>query len=250
MSQPNLSLSHKIALVTGGASGLGLAIANTLAEAGATIIVIDCNQTKLKDLRNDFQKECVDVTDQEGMQAAINKVMNANGRIDILINNAGFIYNEPLINLTKAQRQHDYNAYKKIIDINMNSVFLTSAMVADHMIVKRTKGVIVNISSISADGNAGQTAYSAAKAGVNAFTKTWAKELGPFGIRVVAVSPGFIETPSTTQALSESMLDSLIKRIPLRKLGNALDVAHTVLSVVSNQYINGSIIPVNGGLVL
>jgi len=245
-----MTLSGKIAVVTGGASGLGLVISTTLAEAGAKVIVFDRDINKLKELQIQFESELVDVTDEDGLQAAINRVIDKNGRIDILINNAGVIYNEPLINITKAKRRHDYQAYRKIIDINMNSVFLVTSMVAEHMILKRTQGVIVNISSISSEGNAGQTAYSASKAGVNAFTKTWAKELGAFGIRVVAVSPGFIETPSTRENMGSFLLNAILKRIPLRRLGNALDIANTVLTVVCNQYINGTVIDVNGGLVL
>lgn len=251
MKLPSSSvLSGDIAIITGGASGLGLAIAKTLSDAGAKIIVFDFNQESINKLPSYFGTKFVDVTDRFALQEAFDNVIESNGKIDILVNNAGFLYNEPLINITKLDRKHDYDMYKKVIDINMNSVFLSSSIAAEHMILKRTKGVIINISSISSYGNAGQTAYSAAKAGVNAFTKTWAKELGAFGIRVVAISPGFIETESTINNLSTSILDSIVKRIPLKRLGNVCDVANTVLSIVSNDYINGTVIDVNGGMVL
>jgi 3-oxoacyl-[acyl-carrier protein] reductase len=250
MPQCNRILDEKIAIVTGGASGLGLAIANTLADAGSKVVIFDRDSQKLQLLFESFQTECVDVTDEEAVQRAVDHVVERYGRVDILVNNAGIIYNEPFINITKKQRRHDYEVYKKIIDINMHSVFLMSSIVADHMILKRTAGVIVNISSISAAGNAGQTAYSAAKAGVNAFTKTWAKELGPFGIRVVAVAPGFIKTQSTQDALNSSIIDALIKKIPLRKLGSAIEVAQMVLAVVSNSYMSGAIVMLDGGVIV
>jgi 3-oxoacyl-[acyl-carrier protein] reductase len=177
-------------------------------------------------------------------------VVAINHKIDILINNAGVIYNEPLINITKTQRKHCYETYKKMMDINLNSVFLVSSNVVEQMVMKRTKGVVINISSICAEGNQGQTAYSAAKAGVNAFTKTWAKELGPFGIRVVAISPGFINTESTNRNIDEHTLNALTKRIPLRRLGMADDIAHAVLTAIQNQYINGCVMEVHGGLTI
>ena len=106
------------------------------------------------------------------------------------------------------------------------------------------------ISSISAEGNEGQTAYSAAKAGVNAMTVTWSKELGKFGIRCNAVAPGFIETDSTRKALNESILNHIQFNTPLRQLGQADDVAQAVSSVISNKFINGVVLHVNGGLTI
>ena len=118
------------------------------------------------------------------------------------------------------------------------------------MVVSRTKGVIVNISSISASGNAGQSAYSAAKAGVNALTKVWAKELGPMGIRVVAVAPGFCDTKSAHNALSESVLTQIVQDVPLRRLGRPEEIAAGVVAVIENGFIHGKVIQIDGGLVV
>jgi 3-oxoacyl-[acyl-carrier protein] reductase len=118
------------------------------------------------------------------------------------------------------------------------------------MVTRRTKGVIVNISSISACGNEGQTAYSAAKAAVNAMTVTWSKELGRWGIRCNAVAPGFIGTESTRHALSESNLKHVQDSTPLRRLGKAEEVAHAVTALIENDFINGVILDVNGGLTI
>jgi 3-oxoacyl-[acyl-carrier protein] reductase len=246
----HFSLQGKVAIVTGGAGGLGLAIANVLLASQATVIIFDYDAEKLNRLDAAFHKELVDLTNEQAVQDAVNHVVQTHHHIDILINNAGVIHNEVLINLTKKERKHDYVTYKRIIDINMNAVFLLSSYIADEMMMKRTKGVIINVSSISAEGNAGQSAYSAAKAGVNAFTKTWAKELGPFGIRVMSIAPGFIETDSTKNALESSVLESIIKKIPLKRLGQANEVAHMVLTILQNSYMTGSVITVAGGVVI
>jgi 3-oxoacyl-[acyl-carrier protein] reductase len=127
--------------------------------------------------------------------------------------------------------------------------YITSRMV-ERWVALRNKGVVISISSISARGNAGQSAYSAAKAGVNALTATWAKELGPLGHRFAAIAPGFLDTPSTRAALSEATITRLQQQIPLRKLG---DVEHIYLSarhIIENDYINGAILDVDGGHVL
>ena len=125
-----------------------------------------------------------------------------------------------------------------------------TACIVEKMITTRTRGVVVNISSVSAGGNAGQSAYSAAKAGVNALTAVWAKELSPMGIRVVAVAPGFTETDSTKEAVSETALRETIKRVPLRRLGQPEEIAEGVLSVIRNDFFNGKVLELDGGLIV
>jgi 3-oxoacyl-[acyl-carrier protein] reductase len=122
--------------------------------------------------------------------------------------------------------------------------------VVEAMLKKRSKGVIVNISSVSAKGNAGQSAYSAAKAGIEALTKVWAKELAPMGIRAFAVAPGFCDTPSTHGALNEKVLQETVSRVPLRRLGRAEEIAAFVVSGIKNDYLNGKILEIDGGLVI
>ena len=116
------------------------------------------------------------------------------------------------------------------------------------MVHKRIKGLIINISSIAAKGNIGQTAYSAAKAGVESMTKVWAKELGPFNIRSVCIAPGFIHTESTKESISESTAERLKKQIPLNRFGELIHIAMGIQMVIENEYINGKIIPIDGGL--
>jgi 3-oxoacyl-[acyl-carrier protein] reductase len=152
--------------------------------------------------------------------------------------------------MNPAEMMHDYNRFRDSIIVNLDSVFIMTSAVVEQMVLKRTKGCIVNISSICACGNEGQTAYSAAKAGVNAMTVTWSKELGRLGIRCNAVAPGFIGTDSTHAALRESTIKNIVSNTPLRRLGEASEVAHAVADLISNDFINGAVLHVNGGLTI
>jgi 3-oxoacyl-[acyl-carrier protein] reductase len=118
------------------------------------------------------------------------------------------------------------------------------------MVAARTRGVVVSLSSVAAVGNAGQAAYSAAKAGVNAMTLAWAKELGLLGIRFVAVAPGFIDTASTRSALSEEAVKDLVKKTPLRRLGKTSEITSAVLFAINNEYLTGKVLEIDGGMTL
>ena len=137
-----------------------------------------------------------------------------------------------------------------MIKVNLSSVFYCSVNVVEQMINKRIKGVIINISSISANGNADQSAYSAAKAGVNALTAVWSRELGAFGIRTASIAPGFFETESTHKALNDKIIEKIKSEIPLRKLGKPEELAKAVRFIIENDYFNGKILELDGGMVL
>jgi 3-oxoacyl-[acyl-carrier protein] reductase len=248
-----VDLTDKNIVVTGGTGGLGRQVVDSLIRKNSNVMVFDIDENLLDQLRSQYHSidtAVCDVTDAQQVSLSIKGIYDKWGHIDGLVNIAGMIYSEPLVNLLSPNRLHSLDGWDRTIKVNLTSVFLMTANVIDKMIAKRTKGVVVNISSISSKGNAGQSAYSAAKAGVNALTATWAKEFGVFGIRVVAVSPGFIETPSTRYALNESMVQGLQKEIPLGQLGNAAHIAQSVLHAFECDYINGKIIEVDGGLVL
>lgn len=237
--------------MTGGAQGLGLAIALRLAAEGASVVVADRDADALATLPQGLEGVLMDATDAGQVKETVLKILQAHGRIDILVNNAGVIASEPFVNLLNASdMMHDYGRFDDTIRSNLNSVFIVSAAVVEQMITSKTKGTIVNISSISASGNKGQTAYSAAKAGVNAMTVTWSKELGPWGIRSNAIAPGFIDTVSTRKALDTTNLKSIVDMIPIRRLGEAEEVAHAVLLIIQNDFINGSVLEVSGGLTI
>lgn len=244
-------LKGAVILVTGGAKGLGLAISTYLKDQEANVVVADIDQEGLALISETFDCHRLDVTKLEDARAVAQKIVEKHGRIDALINNAGVIYSEPMVNIMNPdQMMHDYGRFRDSILINMDSVFIMTSAVAEQMVLNRIKGCIVNISSIAASGNEGQTAYSAAKAGVNAMTVTWSKELGRLGIRCNAVAPGFIGTDSTHSALNESILKHITSNTPLKRLGDAEDVAQAVASLITNKFINGAVLDVNGGLTI
>lgn len=245
-------IKDKVAIVTGGASGIGKSIVDMLLEASVRVAILDFNRDALDRLVSNVNmlKIFCDITKECDVEKSIEQVVSSFGKVDILINNAGVLYSEPLINLTSKEKRHSVSSWQKVIDVNLTAPFIVGSYVAERMIMSRTKGVIVNISSISAKGNAGQSAYSAAKAGLESMTQVWAKELGVFGIRSVAIAPGFMDTQSTSVAVNRDILDYVKKETPLNRLGNATDVAHTVKFVIENEYINGKTIPLDGGLTI
>lgn len=247
-----MELSNKVAIVTGGASGLGRSIVEVLLADNAKVVVLDINKQALNNLENseNILKIACDITKEDDISNAIEQTIQKFLKIDILINNAGILYSEPLINIMSKERRHSITAWQRVIDINLTAPFVLGSYVTEQMIMNRTKGVIVNISSISARGNAGQSAYSAAKAGLESMTKVWAKELGGFGIRSVAIAPGFMDTASTHSAITQDILEHVKKETPIKRLGKAEDIAHTVKFAIENDYISGKTIEIDGGLVL
>lgn len=246
-----MEVKAAVALVTGGAQGLGLAIARRLADEGAAVVVADRNAEALAALPTGLEGVSMDVTDPEQVKTEVAGIVERHGRLDILVNNAGVIFSEPFVNVMNPTGiMHDYGRFRASLIVNLDSVFIVTAAVVEHMVKRRIKGAIVNISSISSCGNEGQTAYSAAKAGVNAMTVTWSKELGRWGIRSNAVAPGFIGTDSTRHALNETVLKHIQSNTPLRRLGQAEEVAQAVIALVENDFINGTVLDVNGGLTI
>ncbi len=244
----------KTAIITGGASGLGKAIAQKLLSEKNRVAVIDYDESRLDALHKEYPQilcKKADLTSLEEAATTINNIFTEFQKIDILVNSAGILYNEPLVSFGAGSlKKHSAESFDRVIKSNLYSTFYASTETIEKMIMKRTKGVIINISSITACGNAGQTAYSAAKAGINAFTSTWAKELGIFGIRFVSIAPGYIDTESTKNILSENMLDQITQKIPSRKLGKTSDIVEAVLFAIHNNYLNGKILQIDGGLTI
>ena len=190
-----------------------------------------------------------DLTNKNEVQSSVDAFLKDFGSIDILINNAGVLHSEPLIGLKEGKIvKHSIEMWNKVITLNITSVFYMSRCVSENMIKARTKGVIVNISSVVSSGNLGQSAYSASKASVNSMTKVWAKELGPMGIRVFAISPGYISTSSTIKIMGEKSLKKVVKDVPLKKLGSSEEIASFVVSCTKNNYVNGKVLEIDGGL--
>jgi 3-oxoacyl-[acyl-carrier protein] reductase len=249
-----MELRGKKVIVTGGIRGLGRSIVDALISKEAIVAVFDINKQGLAEFSEHYPDincfEC-DVSNYDQVMDATTHYHEGFKSADVLINNAGILYSAPLVRISAAGiEKHDVSMWNETLATNLSSVFYMTACIVEKMISTRTKGVIVNISSVSASGNAGQSAYSAAKAGVNALTATWAKELSAMGIRVMAVAPGFTETESTKEALSDAVLQEIVKKVPLRRLGKPQEIAQGVISVIENDFFNGKVYELDGGLVI
>lgn len=247
-----MDLRGKNVIVTGGVKGIGRSLVERLVKEGSLVGVFDIDSHGLVDLSksntNIYGFEC-DTTDIKQVEASVNKFSRQFHEINILVNNAGILHSAPLVRLTAGSiEKHDINMWNKVIATDLSSIFYVTVNVVEKMILKRTKGVIANISSVCAAGNAGQSAYSAAKAGVNALTATWAKELSMLGIRVVGIAPGYSDTESTRKAVNEDTLKEIVKKVPMRRLGKAEEIADGIVSVIKNDFFNGKIFELDGGL--
>jgi len=249
-----MNLENKNVIVTGGANGIGKSLVSKLVEKGATVGVFDIKEDDLKNLNAEYSElfcRVCDVSDHDQVQNAVNEFFEKFSRIDALINNAAFIYNSPLISFGKeGLKKHSLQMWDKVIATGLSSVFYMTMNVVEKMIQNRTKGVIINVSSVCAAGNAGQSAYSAAKAGVNALTKTWAKELSLLGIRVAGIAPGYSNTETTQNSLSEEFIKDLKKKVSSRRLGKPEEIADGILFLLENDFYNGKILELDGGLTI
>ena len=242
-------LNNKVALITGAAQGIGLATALKFAQEGAHVVICDIKQASVDaavDAANALgvraQGFVVDVTQRDMVDAVVADTLAEFGAIDILVNNAGITQDARLQKMTLEQ-------FDRVIDVNLRGVFHCTQAVADAMVAKGS-GVILNASSVvGIYGNFGQTNYAASKFGVIGFTKTWARELGPKGIRVNAVAPGFIATP-ILDTIPEKILASMKSQVPLARLGFPEEVANVYAFLASDEasYVNGAVLEVSGGM--
>ena len=243
----------KVALVTGAARGIGKEIVYTLAESGYDVSInyrtktTEIEQMK-EELESKYKIKCAlvqgDVASFEDTEKIVNQTVEALGKIDILVNNAGITKDGLLMRMSK----EDFEA---VIDVNLVGTFNVTRNVIPLMI-KQKAGRIINISSVvGVSGNAGQTNYSASKAGIIGFTKSLAKEVSSRHILVNAVAPGFISTDMTS-ILSDSVKENINSQIPLKRMGSAKDIANVVKFLASDDssYITGQVINVDGGMLM
>ncbi|MFH0913530.1 MAG: 3-oxoacyl-[acyl-carrier-protein] reductase [Candidatus Omnitrophota bacterium] len=246
-----MRLKDKVALITGGARGIGQAIAMTFAREGADIVVADINleiaqktALEIEALGRKALALEMDVTDYDKVMEAVNKILDKFGKVDILVNNAGITKDNLILRMSLAE-------WDAVINVNLKGTFNCIKAVSRSMIKQRS-GKIVSIASIiGLMGNAGQANYSASKAGIIALTKTVAKELASRNINANAVAPGFIQTEMTAK-LTEDIKAKMMEAIPLGRLGAPSDVANVCLFLASEDasYITGQVITVDGGMVM
>src|SRR5262245_6144400 len=246
-----MSLEGRVAIVTGAAQGIGCAIAESLARAGADIVIADLDPARSSDTVNTVEKlgrkalnVKVNVADANDTKAMAEQVMKELGKIDILVNNAGITRDGLLLRM----KEEDWNL---VLQVNLNGTFNCTKAVLQPM-TKQRYGRIVNIASIvGVMGNIGQANYAASKAAVIGFTKTVAREYASRNVTVNAVAPGFIDT-AMTQGLPAEVKEALQKQIPLGRLGTPADIAAAVQFFVSNEaaYVTGQVLHVNGGMLM
>lgn len=246
-----MRLKEKVTLITGAGQGIGKATALKFASQGAHVVVCDLNDEALARTVSECENAgaqalgfSVNVTERPALDSMVGKVLERFGRVDVLVNNAGITRDARVERMS----MDDYDA---VLDVNLKGVFNSAQAVIDIM-AAQSRGVILNASSVvGIYGNFGQSNYAAAKFGVIGFTKTWARELGPKGIRVNAVAPGFVETPMLS-SVPNNVLDKMREQVPLKRLGRPEEIANIYAFLASDEasYINGAVIEATGGLTL
>jgi 3-oxoacyl-[acyl-carrier protein] reductase len=243
-----MRLENKVAIITGGARGIGKATAEIFTKEGAKVILwdmLDAGEETAQELRNkgfsaEFMK--ISVTDVPAIEAAARDIFDRYGRIDILINNAGITRDKSLLKMS-------YMEWQQVIDVNLNGVFNCTKTIAPYMIENKYGRIVCTSSVVGIMGNFGQTNYVATKAAIIGMVKTWAKELGKYGITANAVAPGFVQT-DMTDMIPEDIRRQQMESIPVKRLGDPSDIAYAYLYLASGEagYVNGHTISVNGGV--
>jgi 3-oxoacyl-[acyl-carrier protein] reductase len=251
-----MDVRNKTVVVTGAGRGIGRAIALQLARGGADMALFDLNESDLDETGALCGAECVqartyrvNVADEGEVSAAMVRVASDFGRLDGLVNNAGIVRDGLLVKVKDGAvvGRMTMDQWNAVIGVNLSGVFLCAREAAAQMIEFGNGGVIVNISSISRVGNAGQSNYSAAKAGVESMAVVWAKELARYGIRVGSIAPGFTHT-EILASLRPEILNKLTEPVPLKRLGQPEEIAHSVMFIFENDFFTGRCLEIDGGL--
>lgn len=245
-----MRLENKVAIITGGASGIGLAATKRFLEEGAKVVIADFNeeageeQAKALQDNGDVKFVLTDVSNKESVRKLVDTTIELHGRIDILINNAGITDDATLVKMSEEQ-------FDRVLNINLKGVFHCTQAVVPIM-VEQGKGKIISTSSVSGVyGNFGQTNYAATKAAVVGMTKSWAKELGRKGINVNAVAPGFTMTEMVLK-MPEKVIEMMKSSISMNRLGKPEDIANAYLFLASDEsdYVHGHVLHVDGGIMM
>lgn len=250
-----MQVTHKTVAITGGGRGIGRALAERFGRDGAQVALLDVNAADLETTRSALEAAGVvarsyqvNVAVEEEVVAAMERIVADFGGLDVMVNNAGIIRDALLVKAKDGAivGKMSLAQWQAVIDVNLTAVFLCGREAAEQMIRRGSGGVIINISSISRHGNAGQTNYSAAKAGVAALTVVWAKELARYGIRTGTIAPGGVRT-EILASMRPDMLEKLVTPVPLRRLGEPEEIAAAAAFIVSNDFFTGRCIDIDGG---
>jgi 3-oxoacyl-[acyl-carrier protein] reductase len=252
-----MNINQRVIAITGGARGIGFEIAQELKAKNARIALLDLNQEALEEAvaalsggDGSVKAYICNVADEAQVVAAFSAIVEDFGAIHGLINNAGIIRDAQLLKVKEGRVINKMSAenYSLVVDVHMKGAFLCAREAAAHMVEGNVEdGCIVNMSSIAAAGNFGQTNYSAAKAGMAAQSRVWAKELGRYGIRSMTVAPGIIET-DMLRSMPPQRRQDLADGVPLQRVGQVTHIAQTVIHILENDYLTGTVIEVSGGL--
>ena len=251
-----MQIKNKIFVITGAAQGLGEAISVALARQGAKLALLDINAERLDQTLEACKQEgascfafTCDVADETSVRRCFASVEEHLGPIAGIVNNAGILRDAMLVKVKEGEivDRMSLEQWQSVIDINLTGVFLCGREAATSMIRNGDGGVIINISSISRAGNAGQSNYAAAKAGVAALSATWARELARYNIRSVAIAPGVFETEMVASLKPEAH-ERITSAVPLQRTGTVEELAHAVEFIIENDYFSGRILELDGGL--
>lgn len=243
-------MSDRTILVTGVAGEIGGYLADELLKDGWIVCGLDRKHASMSDRAGFFFQQC-ELGDGQDAETKIERLHEKHGAFDAVINCAALIANSPLVSFSDGRlTHHDFGLWDRVLSSGLSSTFYVMACTVTKMIVSNKNGVIINISSVCSRGNPGQAAYSAAKGGLNSLTMALAKELGPFGIRVAALAPGYFDTASTRGNVPQSRLKEIAQVVPLRRLGRIKEIGSAVKFILANSYVNGAIIELDGGLTI
>jgi len=251
-----MQIRDKVVAVTGGARGIGKAIASAFAGKGARIALVDLVPADLEATRAEFAARGIDVRSyscnvakEAEVISALDRVVADFGRLDVMVNNAGIIKDALLLKVKDGNivGKMTLDQWQAVIDVNLTGVFLCGREAAERMVRLGNGGLIINIASISRTGNPGQSNYSAAKAGVTAMAVVWARELARHGIRAASIAPGFTRT-DLLAGMPPEMLEKVTQPVPLKRLGLPEEIGHAAVFIAENDYFTGRSIDVDGGL--
>jgi 3-oxoacyl-[acyl-carrier protein] reductase len=250
-----MNLHNQVIVITGAAQGLGKAMAVEFAKQGALIALVDMQAEAVEAAAAEIEilgvkalGYAVDVTDENQVEETFAKIATDFGQINGLINSAGIMRDGMLLKVKEGRvvSKMPLEQFQSVLDVNVTGTFLCSREAATQMVETKSKGVIVNISSVSRAGNAGQTNYSASKAAVATMTVSWAKELARFGIRTGCIAPGLVETAMAAQ-MRPDMREMFIKSIPAQRLAEVEELAHAAKFIFENDYFTGRTLELDGG---